>query len=126
MGIKMFGNSECGCSSVSDQVKKLEQKVRELEGLPNPNPRNFRIGVFESQGPYMAVRVKYPDCKNYEGDKILAFKGLNINKLMNARFIDPHFCDSGKHPSPIARFEPTNEGWRMARKFIRMLDEQDD
>lgn len=32
--------------------------------------------------------------------------------------VDPHFCD-GEHPAPIARFAPTNEGWKDAKEYAR-------
>ena len=63
--------------------------------------------------------VKYPDCNNYESNKILVFnhpgKPIDFKGLLE---LDPHFCDSKKHLSPFARFEPTEKGWGAACAFI--------
>jgi len=42
----------------------------------------------------------------------------------NKGVIDPHFSKDGKFISPYARFEPTSEGWIMALKFCKLLDDE--
>jgi len=64
-------------------------------------------------GKCSVVRVRYHNAKNYEGIKILVYKGEAPAKL------DPHFCES--HQSPIARFEPTKNGWNMALAFAESV-----
>ena len=55
--------------------------------------------------------VNYPGVENYEGNKILMYpKYFNTDVLLNR--MDPHFFTDGE--SPIARFEPTKYGWKLA------------
>ena len=37
----------------------------------NPNPYNFVIQNFEDINGICVLKVRYPDAKNYEGDKII-------------------------------------------------------
>lgn len=83
----------------------------------NPNPQRFEILRVARQGIFLAVEVRYPDCSNYEGRKILLFKGLTEEKLRRLESLDPHFTGDPKVTSPIARFEPTSSGWDMAIKL---------
>lgn len=88
---------------------------------PNPNPRNYKITYVEKIGSYLIVKLKYPDCTNYEGNKILLYKDVTIEKLINQGEIDPHFFEDAKVASPVARFVPTKEGLTMAQKLSRLL-----
>jgi len=65
--------------------------------------------------------INYPDCNNYEGNKILVFEGIKYIKLYEQGSIDPHFSDNKKFHSPIARFEPTDKGWSMAVELCKTL-----
>ncbi|TXG80990.1 MAG: hypothetical protein E6R13_07190 [Spirochaetes bacterium] len=85
--------------------------------IPNPNPENFKIKRVTQLRNFVVAWIKYPDCTNYEGSKILVFKDYSILKLRKRKSIDPHFSQSKKFKSPIARFEPTEEGWEMALKL---------
>jgi len=87
----------------------------------NPDPFNFKIKEFMQIGPYLAVKICYPTCKNYEGNKILVYDGIEFEDLQKQKAIDPHFSTSKKFKSPIARFEPTQQGWVNALKFCSML-----
>ncbi len=82
---------------------------------PNPNPRNYKILQHETVGDYLIVEIKYPDCTNYEGNKILLYRGITLKQLKAQGSIDPHFCNNPNFCSPIARFEPTDRGWQMAK-----------
>lgn len=62
---------------------------------------------------YLLIQIKYHDCKNYEGNKILLYENCDITKLKNQLTIDPHFSDNKNFHSPIARFEPNVDGWNM-------------
>ena len=120
MGISPFQhwNSSCIC-----QPSKIEY-VDCIIKLPNPDPINFKILNIYDEG-YIAILIKYPDCTNYEGNKILVFDNtIKIKNIINLKKIDPHFCDGG-HIPPIARFEPTERGWSMAIDFIKFLKEKD-
>jgi hypothetical protein len=101
-----------------DCLIKLCPPVKDTK-LPNPNPENFKIIASLCCEDFLIVRVNYPDCTNFEGDKILVYQGdITAEDLAKRKTLDPHFHDNPKHPSPIARFEPTEEGWRMAKIFV--------
>jgi hypothetical protein len=89
---------------------------------PNPNPKNFEIKKVAFWGEYVAVMVNYPDCTNFEGNKILIFKS-DIGKIKKWCSIDPHFFPS--ESSPIARFRPTKQGWKDAEIFIMIRSKLD-
>jgi hypothetical protein len=84
----------------------------------NPDPNNYHLVAAEENGPYLIVMIKYPNCSNFEGNKILVYKDLNLIALVNQKLIDPHFFKDAKYASPIARFVPTTEGWKMAQVFV--------
>jgi len=89
--------------------------------LPNPNPANYEIVRSKEIGPFVILEIRYPDCTNYEGHKILVFdSGASLEEMKKARWIDPHFCEDKRY-SPIARFVPTLRGWEMA---INMCEEE--
>lgn len=133
MGISPFKSSECDCEpkGSTDSQLQREAKARPVEnptmpGWPPavprgaPDPRKFEIDVMHAVDHWLAVKVHYPDAGNYEGTKVLVFRGVTEATLQSLKFLDPHFCEKA-HISPVARFVPTREGWRMALAFIRML-----
>lgn len=87
----------------------------------DPNPRNWKIVKAEEYAKHLIIELKYPDCTNYEGNKILLFENVSLVELVNQGMIDPHFFKDSKYKSPIARFEPTKRGWEMARKLVKVL-----
>ena len=92
--------------------------------LPNPNPERFNIIKHEQVGGYLCVLVNYPDCTNFEGNKIMVYEGVTVHQLQWQSSLDPHFSDNGNYHSPIARFVPTEDGWKMARLFCKTMGEQ--
>lgn len=91
----------------------------------NPNPKNFIIESNWTSGIYTIVKVRYPDCANFEGLKILVFRNVTIGQINKFKFLDPHFYNSKENASPIARFVPTDEGMIMAIKFVNMMLKQE-
>src|ERR1700677_5117664 len=87
----------------------------------NPDPTNYTIEKIESIGTYLILMVQYPDCKNFEGKKILIYKDTPPTFFIKQKSIDPHFSDNKKFHSPIARFIPTRNGWKMALLFVKMM-----
>jgi hypothetical protein len=85
--------------------------------LPNPDPANYKIIKSEQRGRFLVLMIHYPDCTNYEGKKILVFRDVTPLDLLNQKIIDPHFFKSSNVKSPVARFEPTDDGWGMALRF---------
>jgi hypothetical protein len=41
--------------------------------------------------------------------------------VLSAKGLDPHFCDNPDCISPIARFEPTLDGWNMGVMVMQGL-----
>ena len=75
---------------------------------PNPSPDNWvLISKHYAKNGYV-LKVKYYGCTNFEGVKILVYRGAFIDR----KYLDPHF--SIDEDSPIARFKPTAEGLQMA------------
>lgn len=90
----------------------------------NPNPNNYKILESAQIGKYLALKIQYPDCKNYEGVKVLVYADIELDDLRKQKLIDPHFSPSREHYSPMARFEPTDQGWVNALKFCSMLQSE--
>ena len=67
------------------------------------------------------VRINYPDCHNYEGNKILVFLDTTREELEKQKAIDPHFSDNPDFISPVARFEPTVRGLVMAQHLALVI-----
>lgn len=83
--------------------------------LGDPNPMKFKLVREEHVGEYLIAEINYPDCKNYEGNKIVVYH--NLMTLKNYKELDPHFLEKGV--SPVARFEPTEKGWKNAVTFAK-------
>ena len=110
MGMKLFSIEK---SSHNYEQKKISDY--------DPNPSNFRIkNIYENNG-HCVVYINYPNCINYEGNKILVFKDTKKEKIRKLNEIDPHFSDSENKVKLIARFEPTDEGWQLAKEFLNFI-----
>ncbi len=90
---------------------------------PSPTPDNYTILKDINLNNNLVVLMQYNDVNNYEGKKILVYENMNISELKSQKLIDPHFSESSKYISPIARFEPTEQGWNWACKFIMEIGE---
>lgn len=92
-----------------------------ISGCGNPNPNNCKILTHSTHGSYLVATIKYPDCANYEGLKVLLFKDITFEELSKQKGIDPHFSKNNKF-SPIARFEPTERGLEMCLLLVKQLE----
>lgn len=90
----------------------------------NPDPANYQIIDTLTIGNFLIVEIRYPDCKNYEGKKILVYEGVPWLQLREQKLLDPHFSANKNFKSPVARFEPTDRGWRMAETFAKAMMEK--
>ena len=106
---KIFGWTPAPCETIKETP------------LPNPKPENYIILNYYIEGRFLLLLVNYPDCKNYEGNKILLYENTDLEDIKRQGSIDPHFSNNIKKHSPIARFVPTLTGWDMAQKLIRVL-----
>lgn len=104
---------------------KSSFEISSTTTLSKPDPKNYSIIKHEELGKYLLIMINYPDCSNYEGNKILLFKGIKLKDLKKQKMIDPHFSDNDKYWSPVARFEPTELGWNMALQLIATLRSSD-
>ena len=86
------------------------------------NPYFFTLIQSKQIGKFLVAQIKYPNCNEFEGNKILVFEDIDIEILNKQKCIDPHFSESKKFPHPIARFLPTAEGWGYALKFCEMVN----
>ena len=107
MGMKLFSDSVWGTVDA------------------NPDPNNYKIKEHFTLGNYLIVKINYPDATSFEGNKVLVFKDCSLYQLKKQKTIDPHFCNNKKYHSPIARFEPTKEGWRNAILFCGVATKRD-
>ena len=84
-----------------------------------PDPKIYRILREKRINNFLILKINYPQSINYEGNKILVFKNCSILDLVQQKEgIDPHFSDNDNLISPIARFKPDEEGWKMAEFFV--------
>lgn len=114
MGLGLFGGvSACSCENKTTYAQPPP---------PNPNPANYRVVEHHEVGDFVILKVKYPDCTNFEGEKILVFKGIERFALTSRGFLDPHFCKKSKL---VARFVPTKQGCDMALRLCRMMTEEE-
>lgn len=82
----------------------------------NPNPYNFKIVWASVVNGHTIMKVNYPNCTTYKGDKLLLLRGVHSTRMEK---LDPHFFE-GDHPV-IARFEPTQEGNMLANACANAL-----
>lgn len=117
MGLNMFArSSDRGGKTVYVNNTEVVYKRH-----PNdPNPALFTIRHIEQHGDFVVALVHYPNCTNYEGEKIIVWKGQTVAKIKDKLMIDPHFLNDDQ--TLVARFIPTTQGWAMAQKFVRSFD----
>lgn len=114
MGVfKMFSSS-----SNDKEIRYVDREV--IKNLPNPNPNNYKILQHKKIGNYLIIKINYLDCTNYEGNKILVFENCRLDELLYQKSIDPHFSENKKFKSPIARFKPTEKGWKLAELMCKL------
>lgn len=87
------------------------------------NPSEWKLLDHHQIGSYLIVLLKYPNCTNFEGKKILVYENCTLDELIKQKDIDPHFSNSTTKFSPIARFKPNNEGLKNAARFAMMLED---
>ena len=113
----------CTCSNSKPPVILKDIISRRLSSILtttlNPDIRKFKIIQYIKCGKYLMVRIRYKNCLSFKGDKILVFENISIKKLKKCDIIDPHFLEEGL--SPIARFRPTKDGWKIGKQLISTL-----
>lgn len=81
----------------------------------NPDPKQFSIVDHKQIGDFLVLKVTYDNIKTerFELMKIIVYRGTPMD-LLRDKVLDPHFTKDGK---VVARFAPTDEGWRDAIQF---------
>jgi hypothetical protein len=87
-----------------------------------PNPARFEIVRSVARGSSCVAEVRYPDCTNFEGRKVLVFLRESPEGLARRATLDPHFSAAGG--GPFARFEPTEAGWRWASRLAMTMSNE--
>jgi len=109
MGV--FWHKTCGVIPTASRVRRQA-----------PDPARFEILQTKQVGSSLVARVSYSDCTNYEGIKIMVYEHTWDAEFRTRSVLDPHFRGFNPgHPSPVARFEPTDRGWIMACAFVREI-----
>lgn len=96
----------------------------------NPDPLLFIVleeFTFWSKKkqPVLVVKVNYPTCNNFEGDKVMVYIGPSTSQELlsaTAGALDPHF-KADTPIAPVARFMPNQAGMAMAIMFAQRLTE---
>lgn len=79
-----------------------------------PDPFKFTIIKKEVIGNYTLVLANYNGCTTFGGNKLILVKGIREEfTTFDPHFLEGHFV--------LARFEPTDYGWEMAKKFAQSL-----
>lgn len=121
MGIGPYRTDGSLRDNAAGNAIRREQLLKDI----NPNPFNFKVTQLAGYGDKLGlVWVNYPNCKNYEGDKILLVEGVNPDVIPFLKELDPHFTDTDRLPyKVIARFEPTEMGWTIGIQVAKMLSQ---
>lgn len=98
---------------------RIAGRTDQLDPDGNPNPFRFTILDYMTHQGNTLVKINYPDCTNYEGNKLLLI-ARNINEIRAWNKLDPHFIE-GRTNGMVARFEPTDFGWVLGMSALRTL-----
>ena len=112
MGVKCFFKSY-------DDFEDNLNNIKNFQTNTIVDISNFRILKHCQKDKFLVVKIRYNNCGNFEGEKILIYKNITIKDLENMKIIDPHF--SNENISPIIRIIPTNDGWKMALELSEYL-----
>jgi hypothetical protein len=107
-GPKLDGSSSSSCTYSSSTTYAPTRDAR------NPDPMNFTIEKSQQVADIFVTMIRYPNCTNYEGRKIVV-TDFNPKRRQT---LDPHFAEGS---GLIARFVPTDEGWTMACNFAKTI-----
>jgi hypothetical protein len=86
---------------------------------PNPQANRWELLKHHQFKGFYVLKVKYLDCTNFEGVKIMIYKGKFDPKYKGE--LDPHFSESWN--SPVVRVKPSLGGWMLALQIASALSE---
>lgn len=118
----LFKASSCSCGYPSAPMPApAEPYVTRPAYTPLPEPeKRHQILQLYARGRFVVAAIRFLDSANYEGLKCLVYEA-HVEDIKRATFLDPHFCETGGHLVPVARFEPTDRGWEMACSLVELL-----
>jgi hypothetical protein len=91
------------------------------KGKSKLHPWRFELIQSKQIGGYLVLELKYPECKNYEGTKILVVIGHEAD-FKSRKHFDPHFLEyDDTQPFTVARFVPIEGAFQMACDFTEMI-----
>lgn len=96
-------------------IKATARKRPTRRGTPDWT--NFTIEKIEQINRFAVVLIHYSDCTIFKGRKLLVYEYKNVYKIKRWKRIDPHLRNSIR--SPVACFQPTQDGWSSAIAFCR-------
>lgn len=123
MGLRLFHCSDpkptpYSSSSVVREITEFKPTIviqqpedRKIE----PYPQLFSVAKSETVNNNLILLVNYPNCTTFKGFKLLLLKGEKYDKMR----LDPHLLGDN-HPV-VARFEPNEKGWELARICAKNL-----
>lgn len=107
LGIPRFGR---GCTQTGPSYEEMPKRAP-----VDPDPKRFELVMMKRIGQAAVAMIRYLDCTNYEGRKVLIYADADdFMREASAADLDPHFRPGS---GPLARFEPTDRGWELAVKF---------
>jgi len=116
MGMLSKKYRNCPTGAYVGRATAMQEKV-----VSAPDPSSWSVLRLQTitgmSGSATVMMLRYPDCTNFEGRKVLVYRGEVALDLRIPR--DPHFAEDGS--GPIARFQPNEEGWRDAMMYAEML-----
>jgi hypothetical protein len=89
---------------------------------PNPQPNRWELLKHHQFKDFYVLKVRYLDCTNFEGIKIMIYKGKFDPKYKGE--LDPHFSEHWN--SPVIRVKPCLGGWAIALQIAKALSESFD
>ena len=98
------------------------------EGIKSqPDPTRWELHHLDDFPCAYVLQIRYLDCTNYEGRKILVFrKGQKGSQPYLPTILDPHFQSLPHNfcgDRLIGRFPPTEEGYGFALTMAKMISE---
>lgn len=116
--IKLFSDSPTkdsgGIKHFSAGTKSDVSNYPAVNDLNYVDIYNYKVLNCFVKGEWTVLKLNFPNCKSYNGDKLILLKGFKLSELDPKKF-DPHFLPENKI---FARFLPTQEGMEAALDYI--------
>jgi len=113
MGVIKFGSAERSIRSTPPGLSGGGD-LASIPKPPEPNPADFTIQKLHQINGWTIALVQYPACTTYNGLKLMVFD-VEPATIEGEKILDPHFLDDPTRLSPVARFEPTEQGLALAK-----------